>query len=361
MASPHHRLLKEVCSLPTAPFAEQRVLDWVDAFAASRQLKRKRDRFGNRLIQVGPARGRRLVFVAHLDHPGLVASRMVDRRLLLARFHGGVLSEYLPGAKVRFFADRQIPGTIRKVTRPSDRPEFPAEVSVSVDADVPTGSPGMFDLGLGRIQGRRFVSRVCDDLAGVAAVLAAIDTLRRQPLGAPVCALLTRGEEAGFIGALAAARDGTLIHRTDRLISVECSAAQPYAPQGKGVIVRVGDRTSIFHSALTFWITSECEALAREDPTFRFQRALMPGGTCEATVFDLLGYTAAAICVPLANYHNMDRQRRRLAPESIDLGDWDTQVRLFVRLGRQAHRIDLGLRPLRRRLNQRFAAMRRFL
>ena len=39
------------------------------------------------------------------------------------------------------------------------------------------------------------------------------------------------------------------------------------------------------------------EALAKEDWTFKFQRSLMPGWTCEATVSDAYGYTSAAICV----------------------------------------------------------------
>lgn len=355
-------LLTEICSIPTAPFAEHRVLDWIDRFAKSRRLRIEKDQFGNRLIQVGPSRGRRLVFVAHTDHPGMVAERMTDPTTLAARFHGGVLSSFVTGEKVRFFdGGREVSGIISRVTRKSDRADYPAEVEVRVKSPVSRLSPGMFDQGVGRTKGGKFYSRVCDDLAGVAAVLAAIDQLRSRRLAAPVAALLTRAEEEGFIGAIAAVKTGELVRKTDRLISVECSAIQPQAQQGNGVILRVGDRTSIFNSAFTFWINQQCEELAKEDKTFKHQRTLMPGGTCEGTVFDAHDYCAAAVCVPLGNYHNMDRERKQIGPEYIELSDWRNEVKLFVRLGERAGEVDLKFGSLKQRLNRRFAAMKRFL
>ena len=57
----------------------------------------------------------------------------------------------------------------------------------------------------------------------------------------------------------------------------------------------------------------------------------MPGGTCEATVYDIYGFAAASICVALGNYHNMDRARKRIGPEYIDVDDWQNMVKLFVR------------------------------
>src|SRR4029453_12836536 len=56
---------------------------------------------------------------------------------------------------------------------------------------------------------------------------------------------------------------------------------------------------------------------------------LMPGGTCEATVYDVYGFTAASICVALGNYHNMDTAKRRIGPEFIDVADWRNMVKLF--------------------------------
>ena len=40
-------------------------------------------------------------------------------------------------------------------------------------------------------------------------------------------------------------------------------------------------------------------------PTWRWQRKLMAGGACEASVFCAFGHSATCVCLPLGNYHNM--------------------------------------------------------
>jgi endoglucanase len=219
----------------------------------------------------------------------------------------------------------------------------------------------MWDQGEGRVRGGRFYSRVCDDLAGAAGALTMLDELRRRPPRSPVAVLLTRAEEEGFIGAMAAATKPRLLRRSDRIIAIECSSQQPFAPQGKGAIVRVGDKASIFHSGLTYYITRLAEDLARRDKGFKYQRALMPGGTCEATVYDVFGFTAASVCVALGNYHNMNREKKRIGPEYIDLSDWRNMVRLFVEIAKKGHEYDGGHRQLRERLVKRYDKLKHLL
>jgi endoglucanase len=356
------QFLADLCSVPTAPFAEDRVVAFVERFAAKRKkLRVRRDAFGNRLVELpGRRRGARVVFVAHADHPGFLAGATAADGTLHATFHGGVKPSYLPGAKVLFFDGRRvIRGTVL-TCEPDDRGRASAS-TLQVASPVRPGTPGMFDLGEARTRGQRMHARVCDDLAGVASALVAIDRLHRHPPTSPVALLLTRAEEQGFIGAIASVEHPTLLRRDDLLISLECSAEQPYAPQGRGVIVRVGDRTSVFDSSLTAFLVEQAETLAKADATFRHQRSLMPGGTCEATVFDAWGYTAAALCVPLGNYHNMNAERETLAAEHIHLGDWSHLVQLLEQVGRQAHAFEPGMRPLRRLLTRRFARFRPLL
>src|SRR5215210_7682191 len=104
------KILQQLCSVPTAPFAEHHVVRYVEQFAKARpRLKFTRDRFGNLLLELpGSTRSRtapRTVFTAHMDHPGFVADRMLDRSILAARFHGWVLPDYFNGERVRFFGD----------------------------------------------------------------------------------------------------------------------------------------------------------------------------------------------------------------------------------------------------------------
>jgi endoglucanase len=358
------RILSELCSIPTAPFAEGRVIEYVRRFvSARRKLKLTEDRFGNLLIELpGKLRSPRLVFVAHMDHPGLVAQKMHDARTVYAAFHGGVHNEYVAGAKVRFFdAEREVAGAVIGMVQDEESSVFPSAVMVKVRYEVRPGTPGMFDLGATRIRGKRFLSRVCDDLAGAASALTMLDRLLKHPPEATVAVLLTRAEESGFIGAIASVLHPTLLRKSDRIISIECSAVQPYAPQGNGVILRVGDRTSIFNSGFMYFIHQRAEALMKRNKQFKYQRLLMPGGTCEATVFDAFGYVTGAVCVPLGNYHNMDRVSKKLGPEYIDLDDWKNMVELHVQLARSIHSFEPGNKALRSRVKKRFARHRHLL
>jgi putative aminopeptidase FrvX len=264
--------------------------------------------------------------------------------------------EFVRGAKVRFFdGGREITGVVVKATVADyDQRAVPHEVIVRVSGPVSSGSPGMFDQGEGRFNGGRFFCRCCDDLAGAAACLAMLDRLRTRPPKSPVAVLLTRAEEEGFIGCIATCRHRTLLRKSDRVIAIECSSEQPAAPQGRGVIIRVGDRTSIFNSALTYFLDRQAEALSKADRSFRHQRALMPGGTCEATVYDVFGYTAASLCVALGNYHNMDVQRNRIGPEFIDVKDWKSMVKLFIQVAAHGHEFEPGHAMLRERILKRF-------
>ena len=358
------RILKEMCSLPTAPFAEERVIEYVEQFVRLRpRLKLSRDRFGNLLIEL-PGRNRRMprwVFTAHMDHPGFVAERMLDDRTLRAAFRGGVRGEYFKGTRVRFFEGRrEIVGTVRDFTMDQER-RFPKRALLQVEDRIDPNTPGMWDQGAARSRGGKFFSRVCDDLAGAAAALTMLDELKTRPPVATVAVLLTRAEEEGFIGAIAASRHPRLLRKSDRVIAIECSAVQPYAPLGKGAIIRVGDRTSVFNSGLTYFLTREAGKLAARDKTFAYQRALMPGGTCEATVYDIYGFTAASICVPLGTYHNMDVARKKIAAEYIDLKDWRSMVKLFVHVARTGHTYAPGHGRLKARVDERFNKLEHLL
>lgn len=347
--------LVQITQLATVPFGEQRVIEWICHWTKSRRrIRLDRDRCGNLLLTLkGTRPDRRLVMVAHMDHPGFTATRMTGRQTLKARFNGGIKVQYFNGQRVRFFApDREVVGTILDVkTDPSGRP---IQTTLRVDENVPRGTIGMWDLGKPRTRKTRFLAGACDDLAGVAAGLSVLDRLYNKSLKNPVCLLLTRAEEEGFIGAIEAASSPQLLRSDDRIISLECSAEQPYARLGDGVIVRTGDRTSIFNSTLTRFLQQQADRLLGSDPSFRFQRLLMPGGTCEATVFDAWNYLSAALCIPLCNYHNMNPKTGKISPESIDLRDWENMVKLLTEVACHIDQFRPDHEELRHRLLKRF-------
>src|SRR5438067_1475377 len=125
----------------------------------------------------------------------------------------------------------------------------------------------------------------------------AVRTQIEQLLAPP--RLFTRAELAAFICAIHHAKSGLL--QPDLTIVSHETSSEKGGPvrMGEGVIIRVGDRTSIFDSDASATLV----ALARLH-AIPHQRALMQGGTCEATAYQLYGYRSAGLCVALANSHN---------------------------------------------------------
>ena len=186
----------------------------------------------------------------------------------------------------------------------------------------------------------RLYAPACDDLAGVAAALSALDVLRRGSVGPPAGVLLTRAEEVGFLGAIAACKLGT-IPTGARLVCLENSRSFSESPIGAGPILRVGDKASVFSPGLTNRLGLMLAAYKQRRPRFKAQRRLMPGGTCEATAFAAYGHEATCLCLPLGNYHNMvdidgvvaGKRPARVGPEIIAIADYHGLVELLFHFG----------------------------
>jgi len=149
--------------------------------------------------------------------------------------------------------------------------------------------------------------------------------------------LLTRAEEIGFVGTLAACRDRS-VPRDARLICLENSRSFAESPIGGGPILRVGDRLSVFSPDLTNALGALLTDHAKRRPGFTWQRKLMPGGACEATAFSAFGYESTCICLPLGNYHNMGdidgvaagKRPARVRPECISLDDYHGMIEMLA-------------------------------
>lgn len=358
----HRRWLLQLTALPTAAGREHRVIDWVARWVARQAgVVMRADRYGNLLImrRSRARRGRRgrrpIYFTAHVDHPGFVVTGVLDERTLEAEFRGGVSDRYFKGAAVVLHHEKLpiVRGRVLKLL-PGGRRAQGRRVRIGFRRPVKAAPGDVLTWGVGpaRIRGDRLAAPACDDLAAVAAALAAFDAL--GPRAPHVRVLLTRAEEVGFVGAIGACQTGT-IPRSARVVALECSKSFADSPIGGGPIVRVGDRTSTFDPRLTYWVAQVAGQLAADDPSFRWQRRLMPGGTCEATAYQALGLSATCVCLPLGNYHNMHEKSGRLAAEVISLSDYDALVRLLVAIGKAPSATYLDA-PLRKRLHALFVA-----
>lgn len=339
----HLRWAVELTSLPTAAGREHRVVRWIEGWLAGRRnLTLRRDRYGNMLISRKGAkrRGRPLLITAHLDHPAFVITNVRDRRHIECEFRGGVRPPYFLKTRVRALDSRDAAhlGTIIEHAKGRLFDEVVIRLSRPTEA-LRAGDLATWNLPAARVRKGLIEAPACDDLAGVAAALAALDELRSKRGIGDVRVLLTRAEEIGFLGAIAACRTG-LIPRNAKIIALENSRSFAESPIGGGPILRVGDRISIFHHGLAFEVARIAMSMEQRRGGFRWQRKLMPGGACEATTFQAFGHEAICLCLPLGNYHNMahlaeviEGQRgakARIAPEFVSVADFHGLVEWLI-------------------------------
>lgn len=317
---------------------------YVERFCRARKgVTVSRDNVGNLLarVRIGSSRVARPVCItAHLDHPGFVADRMVDSAHVRAFWRGGVPKEYFVGASVRFAVEqaggsyRWVKGRVVSIkTKMLDGVDRVHTAEIAVRERIQSGTIGMWDFPDPVIKGSRIFARACDDLAGASAMLCAMDQLSQDGKPCDAYFLFTRAEEVGFIGAIAAAKSGT-IPKKCFVVAMETSSERPFAKIGDGPILRVGDKASSFTHAVTAHCNVVAKELAAADRGFIYQRKLMDGGTCESSAYCTLGYEATGLCVALGNYHNVDAKRRKLGPEYVDLHDLAGVVEWFTALAR---------------------------
>jgi endoglucanase len=319
-------VLRHIVSRPTAPFYEQAVAEAILGFLKELpHVSVQADKHGNlvALYERAESEGAppkhprpRYAFAVHMDHPGWV--RVRDESFGPAvelpgerhpmQFLGGVPEAWLQNPSVRGYGNFAM----------WDLPEF------------------QLDEGL-------IHARACDDLIGCAAVVAMFMELEESGARGACLGLFSRAEEVGFVGAMKLASSG-LIPEDVTVISVETSAERPPAKMGEGPILRVGDKSSIFDSAAT----AALGEIAAESH-IAIQRCLMPGGTCEATAYQLCGFRSAALCVALGNYHNCGPEHQ-IAAEYVSLSDVQGLVRLCAEIAVSRVKRTHAVKGLKKRL-----------
>jgi endoglucanase len=350
-------LLEGVLTQPTAPFRESWTKRACLTFCGELDLPVYEDKIGNLWVGARNAREARaasLVFVAHLDHPGIVVqefsqkgSRIFARGLWLG---GGPMD--IRNFPVKVFSDVNalmvFDGTVLRHTKgPRGAKDVWMELKPSPLARAAATPRGLRALGPWgaclwytragvpagvTFRGDSLVTKAADDLAGACALLEGLKRAGRKRRGA--IALLTRAEESGFHGTLEVLERRMLDPKRTLMISVETSAELPGAIAGNGPVVRLGDRASVFDPALVHWVQERAGELAARDKSFRFQRRVMDGGTCEATPFNAFGFHVAGLSTPLKNYHNIAHGSRDSTPkpEAVSLSDVERLAQLAAHL-----------------------------
>lgn len=299
--------LAGLTGLPTASGLEHAVVDWVTRWVAERDdLQIDRDSGGNLFVtQKREGAGDPVLAVAHMDHPAFVITDEDGG----FEFRGGVDAAYFDDALIEVISRADGPsGRVLEYDPETStgRAEFLGDVAVDEIALWKFDDLNQVD--------DRFRAPACDDLAGAAAALAALDRARESDDLGHFGIMLTRAEEVGLIGAIHAAKHRT-IPEGARLLSIETSRELPNARIGDGPIIRIGDRSTVFDREMSNLISQ-----AVREAGIKTQRRLMDGGGCEATAFGVYGYRATGLCLALGNWHN----RGNL--DQVEAGDHDAAV-----------------------------------
>jgi endoglucanase len=347
--------LRTLLTTPTAPYKEQWMLEALgELLATIPGIEVRRDHWGNVAARLRRGHSHApIAFVAHLDHPGFLITGPAEGGRLPVVFEGGVRSEYFPGTRVRLFrsrADAGIPAVIEEMSERLPAPERNRRGWVRPEADATGAVLGMWDLEAMREDAGIIHGRAIDDLGGVACIIEALRRLAARHEPVDYIALFTRAEECGFRGTIALCMDehrGDLLPNNAHVVSIETSSQRPHVPVGGGAVLRIGDLQTVFDSELCRTFGEVTNELAQRDGRRPLVRALMDGGSCEASAFNLFGYRSAGMCLPLGHYHNMDQAAQRIAPEFIALADAEDLIATMVEVSLVDRSGSKGLGKLR--------------
>ena len=350
-------ILRELGARPAAPFFEEGPAGYIFSLLAGLGVDPWRDAYGNIVARYRdlPADTDQppVAFVAHMDHPGFEVVEAGEGPQI-ARALGGVPAASLkkPTPVLVLAPDGDwIPAETVPLASDASGREVELRLPDGVVLNRPV--PVVFDLPDFELDGDTLRMRALDDLAGCAAILAALERLVAEGAHADVFAVFTRAEEVGLYGARLMAEEGTLPEST-LVVSVESSAVIPGVAQGAGPVIRTGDAAYTFDADAEQVLIAARERIRERDAEYRSQRQLMSGGTCEATAFAVFGYRATGIAFPLGNYHNATTRipdpEGGVDAEYIKLADFLGGVELVYEAAKS---IAAGVEsPTRRRMGQ---------
>ena len=323
-------ILARLAAQPAVAYWETGVAAAVTGVLAEAGLEAQVDQCGNILARI---RGQHsdaapLALVAHMDHPGFEAVQAQGSDLVADVLGGVPAASFQGGVPLQVVLDdgRRLPAATAGRLGGDDSQQMVIRLDKPADLELPR--PVVFDLVDFELDGDFIRMRAADDLAGCAAILAALGALADSPPPGDVYGVFTRAEEVGLVGARLLAESGSLPLDT-LIVSVESSRVLPGAEQGGGPVIRVGDAAMTFDAGAEAALVRARESLRAGDSGVQVQRQLMSGGVCEASAFAHYGYRTTGIAFPLGNYHN-GAPGGGVEAEYIDVNDFMGGIRLMT-------------------------------
>ena len=289
-----------------------------DMIESRPRLQLSCDSFGNVIIRHRrETSGAPLFFSAHIDHPALVITA-TENECIFAEYRGGSEAVCEIGAEV-LIAGRSGDLRLRIIGIEQSGTASPL-LRLSQHEDVAIGDVGT--LTPSRIQ------FACDDMAGVCALIHAMDRVDERNLPSPIRLVLTRAEEIGMIGAIGACRNG-VIPAGSRVIAVDARNERC----SDKLLVSLRDRTGPVSPRLAMeCIRQGCEI----DDGFI--------SATEAGVYGAFGFESVAVTYPIDHMHNING--KSITQEHLEVEVYkrlvDIIVLLMTNVSREASRETLS-------------------
>ena len=312
-------ILLDLAGFTATSFWEDGPASYLSERAESAGLEVSVDEWGNVLaMKTGTnpdAPG--IAFVAHMDHPGYEVVRQDGDQITLKTLGGLGIAAGRAGTTIVVVAEsgEQVRATITGAEAVEGEASILREaagwlasetVYARFDREVNLGKlprPAVPDLPDFELEDGLIKMRAADDLAGCAAIVAALESVVDAPVAGTVYGLFTRAEEVGLVGAQLAAKNRLFPTHTV-VVSVETSSVLPGAEIGSGVVIRTGDRAASFDYEAEAYLGAAAQRVKQANPEFKFQRQLMSAGGCEASAFKAFGYKVTGTAFPLGSWHN---------------------------------------------------------
>jgi endoglucanase len=322
------KIAKDFLAIPTAPFREHQIRAYIKDFCEKRNCTTNTDKYGNLSVFYKDNSAPQLSFVVHMDHPGFIASEQTIENTCSAYFYGVWSPEEFSAAPILFFPDHLPPVHATATKWEKDFKARAWKATLTTSGIINKGDIGMWDFPPFKIGTKFLHSRNCDDSIGCILLLMLIDHCNQNNICTPFSVLFTCAEEAGLYGTKFICQQKS-INYENVIISIETSKELPIAKIHDGVIIRVGDAHSIFTPSVTDTIITVAKSLKANNPEFSFQRKLMDGGVCEASIFSQFDYKTGALSIPLGNYHNRNFEKRTTEAEYVSIKDCIDGFRLI--------------------------------
>lgn len=310
------KILKQLCALPGPSGREERVRDFIEAYAKPYADQMLTDPMGNLMIfRQGERSDRTLMICGHMDEVGVIITGITDDGYLKFDFVGGVDRRVVIGKRV-WVGEHQIPGVIgikayhlskgeAEKTVPSVHALYidlgadsreEAEKLVSL-GDVGVFDPDVFEFGNGMLK-----AKAIDDRLGCAVCLKLLE--KKPPCD--TWFVFTCQEEVGTRGA------GTAAFRLqpDAALIVESTTAAdlPGIPEhktickpGNGAVIPFMDRNTIYNRHFYEMLTGIADANGIKWQT----KQLIAGGTDAGVIQrSRTGVPVIGVAAALRNIHS---------------------------------------------------------